>query len=78
MSYFRDIETFELIVEFNTPLASSPSNCTNTPVGSLILIMDSDVWVRDIQENKPNQFSKAVYSPEFVRMNPKIFRKVDI
>jgi hypothetical protein len=75
MSYEKNIEIYKLIANFNIPLASNPTQKANDNIGDLIFIFDDQVWIRDWNDDREEQFALAVYSPEFVRMNPSIFEK---
>jgi hypothetical protein len=75
MAYEQDIEVYKQKVNFNSPLASNPNKCATCCVGDLIVIIEGVVWVRDWSDDRKEQFAQAVYSPEFVRINPSIFDK---
>ena len=45
-------------------------------IGDLVVIFDNQVWVRNWCDNHENEFVRAIYSPEFVRINPNIFDKL--
>lgn len=76
MSYDKSIEIYEQIGNFVSPLASNPKKHATCTVGDIIIIIDRDVWVRNWDIDKDEQFSLAYYTPEFVRLNPNIFKKL--
>jgi hypothetical protein len=76
MSYEKKIEIYKQIVNFNAPLASNPSRIANSSIGSLLILIDDDVWVQDWNDSRVEQHAKAVFSQEFVRLNPTIFERV--
>jgi hypothetical protein len=75
MGYVKNIEIYKVVVNFNSPLASNPSKIANCSLGDFVLIFDDEVWVKNWNDDQEEQFAKAVYSPEFVKMNPSIFEK---
>ena len=75
MAYEKNIEIYKIKGDLNTPLASNPSTPASCGVGDIIIIFDDEVWVRNWNDECPNQFAKAVYNPDFVRMNLNIFDK---
>lgn len=77
MGYEKKIEIYKVIQNFKTPLASNPKQVANCSLGDYLVIMDDEVWIRDWNDNREEQFAKAVYSPEFVRMNQNIFEKIE-
>lgn len=75
--YVKKIEIYKLIENIATPLARNPNQIANCSLGDCLFIMDDEVWIRDWNELNTEQFSKAIYSPEFVRLNDKIFEKTN-
>ena len=75
MGYEKNIEVYKIKENFNTPLASNPSTPASCGVGDIVIIFDDEVWVRDWNDDRKEQFAKAVYNPDFVRMNTNIFDK---
>jgi hypothetical protein len=68
----RDVEIYEILIEFNTPTKKG-TTISNKPEETLI-IYEGQVLVQGEEEGK---FEMATYSPEFVRINRKLFlRKV--
>jgi hypothetical protein len=76
MSYEKSIEVYRFKENIVTPLASNPDKNADCGLGDLVLIIDRDVWVRDWNAEREEQFAKAIYGPEFVRINPQIFDKL--
>lgn len=75
MSYEKNIEVYKFKANIVTPLASDPHKHAECGLGDLVVIIDRDVWVRDWNSEREEQFALAIYSPEFVRINPLIFDK---
>jgi hypothetical protein len=75
MSFIKDIEIYKLKENLRTPLAESPTEIANNGIGDLIVIFDNVVWVRNWNDAHKNEFVRAVYSAEFVRINEFIFEK---
>lgn len=75
MNYTKNIEIYKIIENFKTPTASNPSECAKCGIGDLLLIFDDEVWIKNWSDIK-NEYVKAIYSPEFVRINLAIFEKV--
>lgn len=75
MSYEKNIEVYKIKENIVTPLASDPKMHAECGLGDLVLIIDNEVWIRDWVAGRPEQFAKAIYSPEFVRFNPLIFER---
>jgi len=74
-SNIRNIEIFKIKSEFQTPLRSS-YEIANCKIGDYILIIDEIVWVQDTNETRQEQYAEAIYTPQFVRVNPKMFQKL--
>ena len=70
------IEIYVLISELKTPLYNCPEKTANCSVSDFIFIIDEEVWIRDYSMDIKEQFSQASYSPEFVRLNPTIFKLI--
>lgn len=77
MSHRKNIEIYKNIEKFNTPLAENSNMVANCGVGDTVIIIDNVVWIRNWNDNidGENEFVQAVYLPEFVRINDKIFEK---
>lgn len=79
MGYTLKIEQYKILKEeFVTPLAEAPRGLTvshkkNDPV----FIIGDDVWVKNYNIDEDDTYSKAIYSPEFVRINPWLFEKTN-
>lgn len=76
MSYEKKIEIYEIRENFNTPLASNPKQIANNSIGDYLVIIDDEVWIKDWNDKREEQFAKANYSPDFVRMNENIFDQI--
>jgi hypothetical protein len=74
-SYLKDIEVYKLKENLKTPISESPNEIANNGIGDLVVIFDNQVWVRNWNDNHQNEFVRAIYSPEFVRINTNIFDK---
>ena len=79
MNYSTNIEVYKLLnALFRTPLKEAPEGLqANYIEGDLIIIMDNCVWVKNRERDGDNNYSLAIYGPEFVRINPTLFQKVD-
>lgn len=71
----RVVEIYRLAQPFNTPLYENAEKIANCGVGDFVLIIGDDVWVQDNNEKENAQFVQAIYSVEFVRINPLLFSK---
>ena len=72
----KKIEIFEVQDGFVSPI--SETETANCSYGDLLFIFDeTDVWIRHWGDSPgdDDRFVKPVYSAEFVRLNPIIFRK---
>lgn len=77
MSYHKNIELFKVIVNFVSPLAEAPEiSSVKHIIGDTVLIIDDEVWVRNWGDSNTFRFSKAIYTPDFVRMNKKLFEPI--
>lgn len=70
----KEIEIYKIGEDINTPLAEGENKIANSNIGDYVIIIDEEVWIRNWGDNE-NLFSKALYSPDFVRINQKIFKK---
>lgn len=79
MSYSKNIEVYILLnALFRTPLAESPEKeQANYIEGDLVIIVNNTVWVKNRKEDGDDNYSQAIYTPEFVRINPMLFKKID-
>jgi hypothetical protein len=79
MGYSLKIEVYTLIHEdFVTPLAEAPDDLrANYKYGDYVIIIGNDVWVTNRNLEGDDEYSKAAYSPAFVRINPGLFEKVE-
>ena len=77
MSYTKVIEIYKILnSDFVTPLAEAPEEKKAKYIdGDLVIIFDNEVWVED-HNNGTDEYSKAVYSPAFVRLNKMLFEKI--
>lgn len=75
MPYEKKIEVYKVKENFNSPLASNPSKVASCTIGDFVIIIDDEVWVRDWNAQREEQFAMAIYTPEFVRINPFIFEQ---
>jgi hypothetical protein len=77
MSYTKKIEVYKILNdEFVTPLACAPeTKKAQYYKGDFLYIIDNQVWVTNNNLLEEDEYSLAIYSPAFVRMNPSIFEK---
>ena len=66
----RKVEVYETLVEFTSPTRGGKS--VEHEIGDIIIIQDREVLVQGMNDG---EFPIAVYSPEFVRINKKIFQR---
>lgn len=66
----RKIEVYETLVEFTSPTKDGKS--IEHEKGDIIIVNDEEVLVEGMDDGI---FPIAVYSPEFVRINKKIFSR---
>ena len=71
----RNIEIFKLKESINTPLFEDEKKIANCQVGDFVLIVGDEVWIQNAYDGSRGQFSQAIYSAEFVRINPILFVK---
>jgi hypothetical protein len=78
MGYTLKIEVYRLINdEFVTPLACDPeTKKASYCVGDFLFIFDNQVWVTNHDLVGNDEYSLAIYSPAFVRMNTSLFEKI--
>lgn len=78
MGYTKKIEFFQILNdEFVTPLACDPeTKKANYTKGDYLYIIDDQVWVTNNNLLGDDEYSLAVYSPAFVRMNTSLFKKI--
>lgn len=78
MAYTKKIEVYKIInAEFVTPLACAPeTKKADYQNGDFLFIIDNQVWVTNNDLVELDEYSMAVYSPAFVRMNTTLFKKV--
>jgi hypothetical protein len=81
MKHILKIEIYKILKEeFVTPLAEAPVDLTaNYHKNDIIIIIGEEAWVtnRNLETDETDDiYSLAVYSPEFVRINPWLFKKV--
>jgi len=74
MTHIR-IEIFKVLLDFNSPIDDDTDDVIQNCSGDYLFIIDGDVFIENMSDNEPNRYTKVVYSPEFVRMNKKIFEK---
>lgn len=77
MEYQIKIEIYKILIKkFKTPLYEAPEEMTaQYEKGDYVIIIGQDVWVTN-HHLEEDTYSKAIYSPAFVRINPLIFGKV--
>lgn len=75
MDYVKNIEIYRIKAEFYSPLASNPNKAANCSLGDTVVIIDGIVYIRDWNDEREEQFAQALYSAEFVKLNPNIFDK---
>lgn len=75
-SYLKNIEVYEIVQNFNTPLASDSKKRAMAGYGDHVVIIDNQVYIRDWNDEREEQFAEALYDAEFVRINPGIFKKI--
>ncbi len=77
--YNAKIEIYKQIADFVSPLAESPNIVANCKKGDMLVIVDEEVWITNISISLScaTNFSKPVYSAEFVRINKKLFKKIN-
>ena len=82
MSYTKIIEIYRITnCDFVSPLAIAPATQVyRHDVGDFLFIIDNAVWIKNTRitsdELNPDEYSQAAYSPEFVRINNKLFEKI--
>jgi hypothetical protein len=76
MNYLENFEVYRQIVEFKTPLASNPNKVATSSTDSYLIIINDEVYVQDCNVDRLEQFTKAAYSAEFVRINKNLFEKL--
>jgi hypothetical protein len=78
MGYTLKIEIYRIInEEFVTPLACDPEiKKAGYYNGDFLFIIDNEVWVTNNNLIENDEYSLAVYSPAFVRMNTTLFEKI--
>jgi hypothetical protein len=76
MSYTKVIEIYKILnSDFVTPLAEAPEKKATYIDGDLVIIFDDKVWVEN-HDNGVDEYSLALYSPSFVRLNKMLFEKI--
>jgi hypothetical protein len=68
-----NIEVFKLSQAINTPTFDDESIIANCKVGDFVMIVGDQVWIQDTNDGKFGQYVKAIYTAEFVRINPLLF-----
>lgn len=69
------IEIYKIKENFNSPLERDHNKIASSGIGDYLLIINDEVWIRNWDDSKEDNFSKVVYSADFVRINPAIFEK---
>ena len=77
MAYELKIEIYRIQEDkFASPLAEAPEDLSiHHNKNDVILIIGKDVWVKDYNNEEPDTYRKAIYSPEFIKINPWLFEK---
>jgi hypothetical protein len=78
MTYTKKIEVYKIInAEFVTPLAVDPEvQRAAYDEGDFLFIIENEVWVTNNKLMENNEYSLAIYSQGFVRMNTTLFEKI--
>ena len=72
----RNVEIYQLIGDIITPLSGCVNKFSTTHKGDFVLIIDDSVWIQDNCIDAKEQYAHAGYSPEFVRINTVLFKKI--
>lgn len=72
----RNIEIYEIIGDIVSPLSCCHDKFSKTNKGDFILIIDDSVWIQDDNLDTIEQYSEVSYSPEFIRINTTLFKKI--
>ena len=75
VEHHRNVEIFKLKLNIKTPTFNDESLIANCQVGDFVLIIGDEVWIQDVNDNKFGQYIQAIYTAEFVRINPLLFEK---
>ena len=75
VEHHRNVEIFKLKLDIKTPTFNDESLISNSKVGDFVLIIGDEVWIQDENGGKFGQYIQAVYTAEFVRINPLIFAR---
>jgi len=73
LQHHINIEVFKLAQAIKTPTFDDESIIANCNVGDFVMIVGDQVWIQDTNEGKFGQYVKAIYTAEFVRINPLLF-----
>jgi len=76
MSYTENIRIFEIIEDFNIPLASNPNICATAGKGDSVVTIGDEVYVTDKHDNHEDNYAKATINLTFVEKNPLIFKEL--
>jgi len=75
VEHHRNVEIFKLKQDIKTPTFLDEKLIANCKVGDFVLIIGDEVWIQDTNDNKFGQYIQAIYSAEFVRINPLLFAR---
>ena len=75
VEHHRNVEIFKLKLDIKTPTFHDESLVANCKVGDFVLIIGDEVWIQDENNTKFGQYIQAIYTAEFVRINPLLFAR---
>lgn len=76
MNYSINLEQYKILQDFNTPLAIDNNEMANCEIGDSLFIIDEIVYITHKNDEYKDQFFRAIYEPDFVRINPNLFEKI--
>ena len=79
LHYVEHIEIYKMIQAFNIPLEEDGNICVKYILGDKLIIIKELVYCRDrnlTDDDDDVTFSQVILSPEFVRVNEKLFTKI--
>jgi len=75
VDHHRNVEIFKLLQEIKTPTFLDEKKIAKCDINDFVLIIGDEVWIQDKNFGKFGQYIQAIYSAEFVRINPLLFEK---
>ncbi len=73
----KKIEIYKILnSNFVTPISGDPTKTVSYIDNDFVFIFDNQVWVRNRNSGVDDDYSLAIYPPEFVRFNKSLFDKL--